>query len=160
MFVTTCPPTHEAVSIARSLLHPCESWDILNFDSSVFSLNWAFRFIKAGRGTQQSSLKHAWFNYFTQVCPGPWRFSSWRRLKLELKAGGGVCGGCKRGKGVEGECGRGWWIYCKCSPVFLCVGEWNRNLRRLVWSIRAHLRVRVHGSHSVWRHAHTSIGHD
>lgn len=61
---------------APSPLAPCEPGDSLNFDSSVLSLNRAFRFIKAGRGTQRSSLKHARFNYFTQVCPGPWRFSS------------------------------------------------------------------------------------
>jgi len=61
MVVAARPPTHEAPSIAPSLLRPCQPGDILSFGSSVFSLNWAFRLMNAGRGTRRSSLKHAWF---------------------------------------------------------------------------------------------------
>lgn len=155
MFVTTWPPTRETECIALSLLDPCESWDILNFDSSVFALNRAFRFIKAGRGTQQSSLKHAWFNYFTQVCPGPWRFSSWRRLKLELKAGGGSGGW--RASVKEGD------ESIVTALLYSDVALRNRNARIAPFDPSARLPLHpcacpIHVS--IWLHAHESIGHD
>lgn len=154
MFITACPPTHETAHVARSLLYPCESWDILNFDSSVFSLNWAFRFIKAGRGTQQSALKHAWFNYFTQVCPGPWRFSSWRRLKLELKAGGGARGW--RASVKEGD------ESIVNALLYSDVLVNGTEMRVALFDPYARICMYVGVCHilSICLHAHTYIGHD